>query len=172
MKEGFIPYLQKHDNDCGAGATGAVMINLEPDTKIDHKYLMKALKVRKNGTDPKKIEDFFHRRPRYDAQSKVEASIVDIKRELWNGKLCVVLYQGSGTKREVHNLQGGHYSVVVEMSSRYVYMLDPGVAEDYGHGIGWNVLPVREFRDRWIDKWKENRHEVLCERWMLSVGLK
>lgn len=170
-KERFTTYLQKYNYDCGAGATGIVLANFG-SPRINHDLIMSALRVRRNGTDPKNIENFFKKRRKFEVYSKEGATIADLKNELEYGNLCMVLYQGSGTRGEVSRLEGGHYSVVAGISSKYIYLLDPGVAEDFGDGVGWNKLTVPEFRKRWKDKWKENRREVLCERWMLSVGLK
>lgn len=169
-KERYTTYLQKYNYDCGAGAAGIVLLNLG-SSRVNHDMLMYSLEVKRSGTWPSKLERYFKRRG-YEVICKVGGTVAELKRELEDDKMCIVLYQGSGTRGEVSRLEGGHYSVVAGISSKYVYLLDPGVAQDFGDGVGWNKLTVPEFRKRWKDKWKENRHEVLCERWMLSVGLK
>ncbi len=170
-KERFTTYLQKYNYDCGAGAAALVLLNFGI-SKVDHQWLMSKLEVRRNGTWPNKLEDFFKRRREFDVLSKEQATIEDLRHELREDRLVIVLYQGSGTRQEISNLKSGHYSVVAGIGTKYVYLLDPGVDEDSGEGIGWHKISITDFQRRWRDKWKEKGQDVYSLRWMLSVGLK
>ena len=98
-KERYATYLQKYNYDCGAGAAGIVLLNLG-SSRVNHDLLMYSLDVKRSGTWPNKLERYFRRRG-YEAESREGGSIADLKRELRHNKLCMVLYQGSGTKREI-----------------------------------------------------------------------
>jgi predicted double-glycine peptidase len=169
-KESFTTYLQKKDYDCGAGAAGIVLLNFGVP-KVRHDRLMSSLEVKRSGTTPENLVRFFRRRG-FDVFSKEETTISELKKELEMDRLPIVLYQGSGTKEELSNLEGGHYSVVAGVGKKYIYLLDPGVDEDYGEGVGWYKLSLSTFDRRWRDKWNVRGKEVYSVRWMLSVGLK
>ncbi|HJY98445.1 MAG TPA: cysteine peptidase family C39 domain-containing protein [Patescibacteria group bacterium] len=167
IKEQFRTYLQEYQFDCGAGAAGTVILNFE-GKRINHDLLMRKLIVRRNGTEPENLAFFFKRRG-YEVFSKENSTLNELRAESARGKLSIVLYQGSGTKREITNQKGGHYSVVAHMSKRYIYLLDSGVDKDYGDGIGWQILPIPVFRARWVDSWPDNGKEVCFERWRVSL---
>ena len=169
-KERFSTYLQKYNYDCGAGAAGIVLLNFG-NSWVKHDVLMQSLGVRRNGTYPERLENYFKHRG-FDVFGKENSTISDLKAELERKRLPIVLYQGSGTKEELSRLEGGHYSVVAGVGSKYIYLLDPGVAEDFGDGVGWHILKIPTFEKRWRDKWLEKGWEVYSNRWMLSIGLK
>lgn len=169
-KERFATYLQKKNYDCGAGAAGIVLLNFGIP-KVNHNRIMSSLEVKRSGTEPENLVKFFKRRG-FDVFSTEGATVSDLRREIGWKRLPVILYQGSGTKEEISQLEGGHYSVVAGIGNKYIYLLDPGIGEDFGNGIGWNKLSLSTFDRRWRDKWNENGKEVLVIRWMLSVGLR
>lgn len=169
-KENFEIYLQKHNYDCGAGAAAIVLRNL--GYRVNYKNLLLALEVsRRNGTRATNLENYFRKR-NFSVACRNYTSVKDLRQEVLKGHMPIVAYQGSGTRREMDRFEGGHYSVVAQITERNVYLLDPGIAEDFGDGIGWNVLKIPEFRGRWIDVDKINGDEVFYVRWMLSVGIK
>ncbi len=170
-KDTFVTYLQHTNYDCGAGAAGLVLLNFGA-SKVDHDWLMSVLEVRRDGTRPEKLEEFFKKRRKFDVFSKEESTIPELRKEVADGKLCIVLYQGSGTRAEISNMQSGHYSVVAGVGKKYVYLLDPGVDEDYGDGIGWTRLTIETFKRRWKDRWWEKGKYKYSMKWMLSIGLK
>lgn len=169
-KERYTTYLQKYNYDCGAGAAGIVLLNLG-NSRVNHDTLMESLRVNRNGTWPNMIESYFKKRG-YDVTSKENSTITDLRRELNNGRLPIVLYQGSGTKREMERYKSGHYSVVAGVGTKYVYLLDPGIDEDSGEGIGWQVVEISDFEERWRDRWKYKGKYAYSKRWMASIGLK
>jgi len=166
-REKFSTYLQKYNYDCGAGAAGIVLKNF--GEHVNHHNLMQALNVRRDGTWPNKLEEYFKRKG-FNVLSKEYSTITDLRREREKGNFPIVLYQGSGTKKEIAAYQGGHYSVVAAVTSHHVYLLDPGIDKDFGQGIGWQIIEVPEFRRRWTDRWKEKGTYVYSYAWMLSVG--
>lgn len=166
-REEYLTFLQKYNYDCGAGAAAIVLRNF--GLRVNYPNLMTALNVRRNGTWPNKLEEYFRKRG-FNVYSQENSSIAQLKRETDNGKLSIVLYQGSGTRREMNRYEAGHYSVVAGVTSRYVYLLDPGVDKDYGHGVGWQIIDVNNFRNRWVDRWKERGEYVYAYSWMLPVG--
>ena len=166
-KERYSTYVQNHNYDCGAGAAAIVLLNFGA-SRVNYDSLMSALNVRRSGTDTHRLERYFKRRG-FEVVAQENSSVSDLRRELGKRKLCIVLYQGSGTKKEIASLKSGHYSVVAGIGRRYIYLLDPGVDEDYGDGVGWQKLKISDFKKRWLDKWKENGEEVYCVGWMLSV---
>lgn len=169
-KERYTTYLQKYSYDCGAGAAGIVLLNLG-NSRVNHDILMESLRVGRNGTWPYMLESYFKRRG-YDVSSKSNSTITDLRRELANDKLPIVLYQGSGTRKEMDSYKSGHYSVVAGVGTKYVYLLDPGVDIDHGDGVGWQIVDIADFEERWRDRWKERGKYVYAKKWMLSVGLK
>lgn len=166
-REDYSIYLQKYSYDCAAGAVGIVLRNF--GEKVNHYNLMQALDIRRSGTGPGRLEEYFRRRG-FSVFSQENSSVAELKRQSNKGRLSIVLYQGSGTKREMASYKSGHYSVVAGVTSRYVYLLDPGVAQDYGQGVGWQVISVTDFRNRWLDRWKEKGKNVYMQGWMLAVS--
>jgi|GEM_PF-3636842 len=169
-KESFEIYLQKRSFDCGAGAAGILLKNF--GYRVNYPNLIQALEVsRRNGTRASRLEGYFYRRG-FPAYSKNNAFISDLRWDLDHGRLPIVAFQGSGTKREMARYEGGHYAVPAIISKRYVYLLDPGIDKDFGDGVGWQRLSIPEFRARWYDMDKENGKEIYYTHWMLSVGKK
>lgn len=169
-KEKYSTYLQRYNYDCGAGAAGIVLLNFG-NSWVKHDVLMQSLGVRRNGTLPESLESYFKHRG-FDVFSKAGSTMSDLRAELERKRLPIVLYQGSGTREELSRLEGGHYSVVAGVGTKYIYLLDPGIDVDYGDGVGWYKLGTSTFDRRWRDRWKERGREVYCVRWMLSIGLK
>lgn len=169
-KERYTTYLQKYSYDCGAGAAGIVLLNLG-GTRVNHDLLMESLEVTRNGTWQNKLERYFRRRGFY-TESKEGATMTDLRRSLNDGMLPIVLYQGSGTKREMDRYKSGHYSVVAGIGTKYIYLLDPGVDKDHGDGIGWQVAEIPNFEERWRDRWKIKGKYFYSKKWMLSIGFK
>jgi len=169
-REQYITYLQRYNYDCGAGAAGIVLLNFG-QTRVNHDSLMISLEVGRNGTGPENLEAFFKKRG-FDAFGKENSTLTDLRREVRKGNMPIVLFQGSGTEEEIANLKGGHYAVVAGVGTKFIYLLDPGVDEDYGDGVGWYKLSHSTFDRRWKDMWHEHGNEIWRIRWMLSVGLK
>lgn len=169
-RDNYITYLQKYNYDCEAGAAGIVLLNFG-NSWVKHDVLMHSLGVKRNGAPPENLERYFKRRG-FAVFGKEGSTVSDLRNELKNDRLCIVLYQGSGTRQEIANLESGHYSVVAGVGNKYIYLLDPGVAEDFGDGVGWHVLTIPAFERRWKDRWKEKGQDVYSNRWMLSIGLK
>lgn len=165
-KDRYSTYLQKYNYDCGAGAAGIVLKNL--GEYVNHNNLMQALHVNRAGTWNTTLEEYFKKRG-FAVKCGENSSIAELKRESDKGRLPIVLFQGSGTKREMERFKSGHYAVVAGVTSRYVYLLDPGVSEDGGDGVGWQIVGISDFRNRWVDRWKSEGKYVYLYGWMLSV---
>lgn len=168
-REQYITYLQKHNWDCSAGAAGIVLLNFG-QSRINHESLINNLDAnRRRGAPPENLVSFFMHRG-FDVFVKENSTITDLRHEIKQGRLPMVMFQGSGTEEEMARFEGGHYAVVASVGTKYIYLLDPGMDEDYGEGVGWYKLSHSTFDRRWRDK--EVGREVYYIRWMMSVGIK
>jgi predicted double-glycine peptidase len=151
--------------DCGAAAVRAIYASLTGVT-LDDKSLKDKLEVDKvNGTSSEEIKRFFVEKGLMVLERE-NNTIEDIKRELGEGKLCLVVYQAWGTEKEYHELESGHYSVIYGVDDD-VYLLDPSIHKDDGMGVGRRKLSLERFLANWKDKDDSGR---IYERWCLIVG--
>ncbi len=162
-KSNYKIILQKRNYDCGVAATKAILIN--SGFKASYKKLEKDLDLTREGVSYKTIETYFKTLKDIKVKIKINAKIDDLKKELVTGNSCMVVYQSWGEKHEVEALECGHYGVVVKITNDKVYLLDPGAYEDWGDGIGFRIMHLKDFENKWIDK---DFGKVL-KGWMLSI---
>ncbi len=165
-KSNYKIVLQKRNYDCGVAATKALLIN--SGFKASYKTLEQDLKLTREGVSYTTIEKYFKSLKDVEVKVKIKAKIKDLKSELKKGNLCLVVYQSWGNKHELEALECGHYGVVVNITKYKIYLLDPGAYEDWGSGIGFRIMNLKDFEEKWVDK----EYGKLVKAWMLSVQQK
>lgn len=165
----LVAFEQKPKSaDCGVAAVRSIFTSLT-GVVLDEDALRERLgTTEEQGTRTKEIIRFFEEKGLVCEESE-NNSIESIKKELGEGKLCLVAYQAWGTEEEYQELESGHYSVIYGVDENDVYLLDPSIHEDEGMGLGKRKMRIDRFLDQWKDK--NNRGRVY-DRWCLSVGLK
>ncbi|KKT53838.1 MAG: hypothetical protein UX08_C0027G0002 [Candidatus Collierbacteria bacterium GW2011_GWB1_45_35] len=96
------------------------------------------------------------------------ADLSDAEKVLDNGGVMLVSYQAEGTEEEIERLECGHYSIIFDVDSEFVWLIDPSYNEEYTPGLGIGVvkLPRDEFEKLWIDKGIDG---TIYEKWMMAV---
>jgi len=155
-------------SDCGVAATRSIYASLM-GVVLDEKSLKDKLGVHKeHGTKPSEIKKFFEEKGLIVIEEE-NRTIEDIKKELGEGRLCLVVYQAWGTEKEYQELESGHYSVIYGVDDEHVYLLDPSIHKDDGLGLGRRKLSLERFLANWRDK--DDWGKVYI-RWCLAVGVK
>jgi ABC-type bacteriocin/lantibiotic exporter with double-glycine peptidase domain len=164
----IIAFEQTSVYDCGAAAVRSIYASLT-GIVLDDKSLKDKLKVDKiQGTRSEEIKKFFEEKKLVVTEAE-NFSIDDIKKELGQERLCLVVYQAWGTEKEYEELESGHYSVIYGVDDEDVYLLDPSIHKDDGLGLGKRKLSLERFSANWRDKDEDGR---VYTKWCLSVGLK
>lgn len=164
LKNKYTYVIQKKDYDCGVAASYALLVNSKLKD-VKYSQLAKTLKLTKNGVSYRNIASYFSKIADLKPKIKTRASLNELKNETKKGRLVIVNYQTWGKPHEVRKLVCGHYSVVVKVYRNKVYLLDPAAHKDWGDGLGWRVMNLREFSRLWIDK----EYGKIVKRWMVSV---
>ncbi len=162
-KSQYKVVLQKRNYDCGVAASMAILVN--SGYKASYKKLEKDLKLTKEGVSYATIAKYFKSLSETRSKTKIKAKIKDLKSELEKGNICMVVYQSWGKPHELEELECGHYGVVVNITKDKVYLLDPGAYEDWGDGIGFRIMKLKDFKEKWVDK----EYGKLVKGWMLSL---
>lgn len=157
--------LQKYNFDCGVAATITILKNLG-FKNVRYAKVAKELGVTREGVAPAEIVDYFRKFSNLKLKVKTGSDINDLKKELKAGSLCMIAYQSWGKPEEVKALECGHYSVAVGIDKGKVYLLDPTAYKDWGNGIGWRVMNLTDFKNKWVDKEYSGN---IIKGWMLSV---
>jgi len=165
-KSKFKFVLQKYDYDCGAAAVATILLNT--GILFDYKQLLKDLKVTRNGTRPENIWNFFLKHLELKPKLTMGAGTTDLKKQLSKGRIAIVMYQSWGSKEEHERMECGDYAVAAGIEDEKLYLLDPTAYQDWGDGIGWRVMDINYFREKWVDK---ERNKVI-KGWMLSAKFK
>jgi predicted double-glycine peptidase len=134
---------------CGVASLQSILAYYGEEWREDN--LARELKsTPEEGTDYHEIVRF--------AQSKglsaevVEGMTVDaLKRYTAAGKPVLVAIQAWGDKSDYSNdWDDGHYSIVIGIDERNVYLMDPSTAGNY------TFIPIPEFIARWHDSYKNS----------------
>lgn len=106
----------------------------------------------KDGTDPRPIVRLAHRYG-LRAEYRENMTLGDLEKSVRAGKPVMVTYQAyrEGSKPWKDDWIDGHYSVVIGMDSKYVYLEDPSMLGSRG------FIPRAEFEERWHDTDRTNR---------------
>lgn len=156
-----------HSPDCGPVAVKSIYASIRGEVLSDD-----SLKVRlgttSEGTRPESVKKFFMEEGFVVSEGE-NKTIEDIKNELIQGRLCLVVYQAWGTEREYEALESGHYSVIYGIDDEDVYLLDSSIYKDVGLGIARRKLSMERFLANWKDRDEDGK---LYNRWYLAVGVK
>jgi len=138
---------------CGVAALQSVMVyfGIEPEGEKD---LARELGTTyKDGTDPAQIAKVA-RKHGLGAEIKEHLTLADLEGYVRRGIPVMVTYQAWTDKKHVDwkkDWVDGHYSVVVGMDSKNVYLEDPSILGSVGK------IPRQEFLDRWHDTDRKQR---------------
>lgn len=164
----IVAFEQSAVNDCGVAAVRSIYASLT-GVILDEKSLKDRFNVKVNdSTRTEDIKMFFGEKG-LNVIERENLSIEDIKRDLGEGRLCLVVYQAWGTEKEYSELESGHYSVIYGIDDEDVYLLDPSIHKDDGLGLGRRKLSLERFLANWRDKDSQGRIYI---RWRLAVGVK
>lgn len=163
--ERIIP--QNYDYDCGFGmfCTGMLMIGREDVLKTD---LYTRLNVNPiYGTRSEDIKKVLEE----ESISYLEmtlAELVDLEALVSIGLPVFISYQADGTEEEIARLEGGHYSIVFDVDSEFVWLIDPSDDVEWEPGFGKGVVRIArgEFEKKWIDKGVDG---TVYDRWLIAL---
>lgn len=163
-KAKFKFILQKEDFDCGVAAVATLLLNAGYKA-VSYPRLSRELKLSKNGVSYLTIGESLLVKKELVPKLLQGGTLQDLKREIKEGRICLILYQGWGNAAENAALKSGHYAVVVGYERSKIYLLDPSVYEDWGDDIGWRIIDEAKFASRWVDRDKNQ----LIRGWMVSI---
>lgn len=161
--------VQKYDYDCGGAAVSTLllMLNREDVLKTDVYGRLDVNPI--DGTKSEKIKKMFDEEniPYIEFMS---ADLGDLEDVIDVGGICLISYQSEGTHEEIEKLECGHYSIVFDIDSEFVWLIDPSYEEEYepGNGIGVVKRPREEFERLWVDKGSDG---TIYDKWMMAVRI-
>jgi predicted double-glycine peptidase len=165
------PFRQSDSSTCGVAALMSVMAYYGLGEDINEKDLRKILHTtHDDGTEPPPIKKFAEKIGLNVDISK-NMSIAELRELANRGIPVMVQYQaysdrdetkqkvldmhGKGQIKPLHNPDGtfnwendyrdGHYSIVLGVTDKYIFLQDPS------NGFGRGVIPIDEFEKRWHD---------------------
>jgi predicted double-glycine peptidase len=145
-----VPYHRQETNySCGAAAVLTVLQYWRVYDGTESSLYERLGTDKNEGTHPRAMVDGM-KAFGLDAELKTGLSLSDLETILKDGKTAIVDYQAWRTAQSVRpwskDWDDGHYSVLVAMDARNVYMMDPSTDDG---AYGW--VPRAELLERWRD---------------------
>jgi len=166
-KIAFEHVLQRYDYDCGVAAVSTFM-SITRNTRVDLDDLQRQLKaLPASGTSPDNITNYLLKE-KVPFVEKVGSKMWELEELITKGYVCLVVYQAWYSEEEKNRLECGHYSIVIDIDSEFVWLVDPGVKEETEPGTGVGVVKRSrtEYDKWWIDKDAAGK---VYDHWMVGV---
>jgi predicted double-glycine peptidase len=130
---------------CGAAALQSILYYYGQEFREDN--LARELKTNPDqGTDYHEIIRFAQSKG-LTAEAAEGMTVEDLRRAVGAGRPVMVAFQAWGDKPETYaeDWEDGHYSIIIGVDSKCVYLMDPSTLGNY------TFIPIPEFVGRWHD---------------------
>jgi predicted double-glycine peptidase len=138
---------------CGVAALQSVLVYFGIEPPAEKAFAKEIGTDSKNGTDPGQITRAA-RKYGLTTEIKQHMTLGELESYVRRGIPVMVAYQAWTDKKQVEwkkDWVDGHYSVVVGMDAKNVYLEDPSILGSVGY------ISRQEFLDRWHDTDRNNR---------------
>jgi len=180
-----FPLVEMHSQLCSVGTMhGVLYVRNSPDVRPYD--IQKELSATPQGVNPEKIKQFLTRHA-IPFRETFNGTIADISRNISKGRVSIVAIQALDSEYEGYHVlpntaeqellvryDAGHYSTVIGLDSRYVWMADSHADRDITTNDGLNIpsglrrMTHELFMRRWID---QSDTGIIYSRWSLAIPL-
>lgn len=173
------PIAQEEDSTCGPASLRMILNSFGRTycgKPYSEKRLAKLSECGDEGTDHAKIIRAA-KACGANVFSKENGTIAEIRRFVCKERLPVLIGWWSGPERteaEIqanHDLDEGHYSVIINVTATHVWVADPWIWEKEGmkeEGAGIRRIPIRKFMQMWHDT--DMSDYLAMKRWYMVLN--